>query len=222
MDTVANKIKEYEILRGEIEQKIELHNTLTTFTITTVVAILSFVLLQEPPYSAFLFLMPFCVLIPMSMRIAYYRAAMAKISAYMIVYLEEDIPGICWETRNQKIGSMAIEDKSVVKVGKKRTRPFLGSTKTRSLLLSRYYECLVLGILCYILYAIHYCQNKELCIVTLINLGWPLLLIILEVLITIAMGSVRGSKIFWIEKWKMLKTSEENSCINSDKENENV
>lgn len=37
-------MKEYEDIRGEIKQKIELHNSLITFMITTVVAVLAFAL----------------------------------------------------------------------------------------------------------------------------------------------------------------------------------
>ena len=78
-----NNIKEYDNLRNEINQKIELHNTLLTFTITTTVAVLTFALSQN---KTILYLIPFCILIPMSMRIAYYRSAMSKLSAYMIVF----------------------------------------------------------------------------------------------------------------------------------------
>ena len=42
-----NNIKEYDNLRNEINQKIELHNTLLTFTITTTVAVLTFALSQN-------------------------------------------------------------------------------------------------------------------------------------------------------------------------------
>ena len=83
MSTNENLVKEYDNLRNEINQKIELHNTLLTFTITTTVAVLSLAVSQN---STILYLIPFCILIPMSMRIAYYRAAMSKLSAYMIVF----------------------------------------------------------------------------------------------------------------------------------------
>lgn len=223
MDTniMENRIKEYEILRNEIDQKIELHNTLLTFTITTVVAILSFVLLQDQPYSAFLFLIPFCILIPMSMRIAYYRSAMAKLSAYMIVFLEGEIPGIQWETLNQEVVSAVINSKDETMTSRKKKRPFVEGTKAHRLLLGRYYECLVLGILCYFLFAVHYYQDNELCVLTLINLGWPLLLIVLEVFITVAMDSVDRSKAFWVEQWKTLKGNKQTSN-NDNLDGENV
>lgn len=222
MDIETNRIKEYEILRSEIEQKIELHNTLLTFTITTVVAILSFVLLQEQPYNAFLFLIPFCILIPMSMRIAYYRSAMAKLSAYMIVFLEKEIPGIQWETLNQEVVSSVINSRNKNTVAQKKRRPFAEGTKAHKLLLGRYYECLILGILCYILYAVHYYQDNELCPLTLFNLGWPIFLIVLEVIITVAMDSVDRSKKFWVEQWETLKKSKEETSIDADAESEHI
>lgn len=42
MSKKENIIKEYETLREEMLQKIELHNSLITFMITTVVALLTF------------------------------------------------------------------------------------------------------------------------------------------------------------------------------------
>ena len=80
-----NLIKEYDILRSEISQQIDLHNTLLTFTITTTVAVLTFALSQS---MTVLYLIPFCIIIPMSMRIAYYISSMTKLSAYKIVFLE--------------------------------------------------------------------------------------------------------------------------------------
>lgn len=218
MNIIDNKVKEYEILRSEINQKIELHNTLLTFTITTVVAILSFILLQEHSYSAFLFLIPFCVLIPMSMRIAYYRSAMAKIAAYMIVFLEKDIPGFQWETLNREVISIAYdknnEDESV-----NNSKRFAERKGVQRLISKRYYECLILGILCYFLYAVHYCQSDVCGWVKTVNLLWPLLLIILEFIITVVLDSVNESKNFWYDKWMELKRKIEDngsSGVNGD------
>ena len=109
MDTNKNILKEFDYLKNEINQKIILHNNLLTFTITTVVAILSFALGAKNKVNPHLFLMPFCILIPMSVRISYYRFAMAKLSAYIIVFLEEQIPEIKWETRNYKVGEKIIK-----------------------------------------------------------------------------------------------------------------
>lgn len=77
MSNIENKVKEYDMIRAEIMQKIELHNNLSTITITTCVAVLSFAFFQN---HAFLYLLPFCIVIPMSLRISYYLSAMAKLS----------------------------------------------------------------------------------------------------------------------------------------------
>ena len=53
--------EEYNTLRAEVLQKIELHNKLIMFAITTTVAILAFAFSQN---NAYLFLLPFCVIIP--------------------------------------------------------------------------------------------------------------------------------------------------------------
>ena len=223
MNIIDNKIKEYEILRSEINQKIELHNTLLTFTITTVVAILSFILLQEHSYSAFLFLIPFCVLIPMSMRIAYYRSAMAKIAAYMIVFLESDIPGLQWETLNKEVISIAYDKNNEdedTNESLSSSIHFAERKEVQRLISKRYYECFILGILCYILYAVHYYQNDVCCFLKLFNLLWPLLLILLEFFITVVLDSVDKSKKFWYKQWTKLKRQmEENNTSSIDSDN---
>lgn len=76
-------LKEYEMLRSEIEQKISLHNTLLTFIITSTVAVITIAISEG---ITILYLFPFCIIIPMMMRIAYYRKVIVKLSAYMIVF----------------------------------------------------------------------------------------------------------------------------------------
>ena len=180
-----NYIKEYDNLRNEINQKIELHNTLLTFTITTTVAVLTFALSQNKPI---LYLIPFCVLIPMSMRIAYYRSAMSKLSAYMIVFLEENIDGVKWETRNA-----ALINKS------------LNKKKINNLTVLRYYECLILAIVCYIFYVIDFIKDRDICVIVVINILWPLSLVIWEVLVTKRINSADKEKKYWIEQWNAIK-----------------
>lgn len=95
-----NLIIEYEELRNEINQKVELHNSLVTFMITTVVAILAFALESE---NSLLYILPFGIIIPISMRVTYYRTVMTKLSSYISVYLESDIEELNWETRNTRL-----------------------------------------------------------------------------------------------------------------------
>lgn len=71
--------KEYDMLHQEIEQKISLQNNLLIFMITTTVTIITLAIKSD---SLLLYLFPFFIIIPITSRIAYYRMAMAKISAY--------------------------------------------------------------------------------------------------------------------------------------------
>lgn len=182
-----NTMKEYELLRNEINQKIELHNTLLTFTITTTVAVLTFALSKN---RTILYLVPFCILIPMSMRIAYYRSTMAKLSAYMIVFLEIDLDGINWETRNAAL----VEE-------------YLNKEKKdiNSYTVLRYFECLILAIICYIFYIIDYIKDKEINVIVIINILWPLSFVVWEVLITKRINSTDDEKQKWIKRWNKLK-----------------
>lgn len=96
--------KEYEMLHGEIEKKIELQNNLLIFMVTaTGTAVQSKNLL--------LYLFPFFIIIPTMNRITYYRKAIARISAYMIVFLEPKLNGISWETCNLQLNRKHYEDK---------------------------------------------------------------------------------------------------------------
>lgn len=48
------------------------------------------------------------------MRVTYYRTMMVKLSAYIIVYLEKDIKGLEWETRNTHFTQNKSIDCSVI------------------------------------------------------------------------------------------------------------
>lgn len=99
----AGMLEEYRMLRSEVMNCINLHNTLCTFMITAVGAILTFSLLYQQPL---LFLLPYAVIIPIQCRIFHYRQNMMKISAYMIVCLEPHLKGIQWETRHKRLADV--------------------------------------------------------------------------------------------------------------------
>ena len=185
-----NSMKEYDNLRNEINQLISLHNTLLTFTITAVVTILTIALSEN---MTILYLIPFCIIIPMSMRIAYYRSSMAKLAAYMIVFLEKKLDGIKWETRNAMLIEKAPAKKTIY-----------------HFTVLRYYECLILAVICYILYVIDYTKDKEISIRTTVNILWPLLLIVWEILITKRINLANKEKQNWIKKWTELKRKNDN------------
>lgn len=193
MNCDENLIKEYDDLKSEINKKIELHNTLLTFTITTSVAVLTLALsqTQNPPI---LYLIPFCILIPMSMRIAYYRSVMSKLSAYIIVFLETNIDGLKWETRNAEITKTNLKGKPKVVV---------------RLANSHNYECFALTVVCYVLYLWSYFEDKNFNSANIISVFWPLLLVVWEFWITKRMDSLDKERQEWIERWEWLNTYEQ-------------
>lgn len=179
---ITNMIKEYESLRNEILQKIQLTNTLLNFAVTTAVAILAFAV-ESKNKNALLFLVPFCVLIPISVRIAYYRDSMAKISAYMNVFLEEKIEGFDWETRN-----VLLDEKNMNK-----KYDFLRNT-----------ECLFIGIVCTGLYFYYYIMYKQQ-ICKIIDVALPIIFFSIEIFITFRRKSFVKERKKWISEWQKLK-----------------
>lgn len=178
--------KEYDNLRNEIIQKIGLINTLLTFTITTTVAILTFALSEN---NAFFCLMPFCIIIPMSIRIAYYRSAISKLSAYMIVFLEKNLDGINWETRN----ALLIKENS-----NNKKRKFTVPT------ILQQYDGLLLSVICYGCYFVKYIKGSDINLQTVGFLCLPFLLVIWEIQISNRINSLAKEKQEWIQRWENL------------------
>lgn len=174
-------IKEYEDLRDEIKQKIKLHNSLITFMITTVVAVLAFALEGE---NSLLYLLPFAIIIPISMRIAYYKKAMVKLTAYIIIFIEGKIEGLNWETRNTQLINI--------------DRNNLYDNFT----ISHYFEGIILSIVCYALYFVNFLKENTMCFQTIICLTIPFLLVIWESIITRRIITFNNQKNEWIKKWK--------------------
>lgn len=189
-----NVIKEYEELRVEIREKIELHNTLITFMITSVIAVLAFAVQKNITK---LYLLPFGVIIPITMRVTYYRTAMAKLSAYIEVYLEPCIEELNWETRNRELMNKQREKKAQ-KSGRKK-KNYDGLT------ISHYYEGFVMSVVSYVLYVFHYLGDKELCFATVAGIVLPFLLVIWEFGITRRIVKFDDEKDKWYEAWKEMK-----------------
>lgn len=187
MSKKENMIREYETIREEILQKVELHNSLITFMVTTVVALLTFALTQEEP---FLYLLSFCIIIPISMRVTYYRTMMIKLSAYVVVYFEKDIEGLKWETRNTQ---------------------FVNAENERlynKLTISHYYEGFLLGIVSYGLFVYNFIQNKNLESGELILVHLPIILLIWEWMITKRISQFDKERNKWISEWEKLRNNE--------------
>ena len=184
MDQQESKLEEYKMLRDEIQNCVERDNSLATFMVTAVSTILTFAIsanLQVP----FLFLISFCIIIPFTGRISHYKTNVARISAYLIVFLETEMD-IKYETRN-----------SMVKSAKSRI--------SKLLVAMRNYVGLLLGILSYVIYLVEY-NNK----IGFFNWwDWifgilPVIFLILIFLMDKKIDNVQQEKAKWIENWKQL------------------
>lgn len=172
------ELAEYNTLRTEILHKIELHNHLITITFTAVIAILAFAANTDDP---FLFIIPLAVIIPLSMRISYYRSAISKLSAYIIVYLENHINGLNWESRNSKIVEFAKGNNHIRLVR---------------------HECLILSIICYGCYLYCLCHHwSDSYYKNIFAVLWPICLVILETLISFDVKVITKERKSWINIW---------------------
>ena len=177
-------LKEYESLKSEINQKIELHNSLTMFMITTVIAILAFALESD---NSLLYLLPFGIIIPVSMRIAYYRTAMVKLSAYISVFIEKRIKELNWETRNMHF------------VNK-------GENKLQNCFtISHFYEGLILSMICCVLFFLSYLNNNPASLCIILWTIFVLFLVAWEILITLRIKGIDKEKNDWIKSGKIQK-----------------
>lgn len=185
------KIKEYEDLRSEIKQKMEAYNSLVTFMITTVIAVLVFAVEND---NMLLYLLPFGIIIPISMRMLFYRASLAKIAAYIIVYIESDLCGLGWETRNNLIKCFDVYNNDFKLYDK--------------FVFPHYYEGMVLSIICYILFFTKYIIYGNISKKTLIYAIIPVFFILWEYLIVKKIISFDKKENEWIKKWKDFKESD--------------
>ena len=186
-------LEEYKMLRDEMQNCIERDNTLTTFMVTAVATILTFAIsanLQVP----FLFLISFCIIIPFTARIAHYKGNVARISAYIIVFLETEM-NTKYETRN----ILAKPEK----------------TKKSKLLISmRNYIGFWLGLISYAVYVAEYINNIGIQgfwnIVFCIT---PVVLLILTIFLDKKIDSLPKERKRWIETWENLKKEQKEKGI---------
>lgn len=179
-----NLILEYQLLKEEIRQKIEIYNSLVSFTITTSVAVLTYALSAN---KTILYLLPFGIIIPMSMRIAYYKLSIAKLSAYIIVFIEKKTVGLKYETRNKLINT-------------KKERGLL------RFIIFKDCECLILSITTYLLYVLSYIKNKSVSLD--FHLLWPLSFVVYEYIVMRKIRLIDKDKDKWVKKWAIVEHEE--------------
>ncbi len=123
-----DQLEEYKMLRTEIMYYMNKDTTLLTCLFSCVTAILFFSLEYKVPEGCFL---TYLVIIPICGKMAYHKRQMAKISAYLSVYLEETLD-IKWE-------------RCVAELSKHNSRPRVG----RFLKFSECFMMAVATVLCY-------------------------------------------------------------------------
>lgn len=96
-------------------------------------------------------LVPLLVIMPTSLRIAYYRDASAKLAAYQIVFIESELGGICWEGRNASYILVADHWEYTSKRG---PSYFPRDTKSKRMADLRYYDFPILGGMCLVVFCL--------------------------------------------------------------------
>ena len=129
--------------------------------------------------SMYLCLLPFCILIPLGLRVAYYRMVVAKISAYIIIHYEQGSNILKWETRNMEATSNP-------------------EKLLNFITLSRYYEFIILAVASYILYIVLYFEKTN---DDILRLVWPVIGIVIMIPITIIINSMDKMRRKWIIIW---------------------
>lgn len=180
--------KEYEMLHGEIEKKIELQNNLLIFMVTATATIIT---IAAQSKNLLLYLFPFFIIIPTMNRITYYRKAIARISAYMIVFLEPKLNGISWETRNLQLNRRNDEEK-----------------KDKRKIKLDYYECPLLSVICYFLY-LYECKAYQLRnFGDLVKMAGPVFLIAIVIYLTYRINEFSKDREAMMNSWKNIEAIE--------------
>ncbi len=187
---MEEKIEEYKMLRDEIQNCVERDNSLSTFMVTAVATILTFAIsanLQVP----FLFLISFCIIIPFSSRLAHYKSNVARISAYIIVYLESEMK-IKYETR-------AIKYKNSNN----------SKSKFKFIISMRNYVGTWLGIISYIVYVVEFINKMGITPwQNIIGIVSPIFLVYITFKINKKMDSVPKERKEWIEIYEEARKKE--------------
>ena len=173
---------------GEIEKKIELQNNLLIFMVTATVTIITVAVKSK---NLLLYLFPFFIIIPTMNRIAYYRKAIARISAYMIVFLEPKLNGISWETRNLQLNRKNNKEK-----GDKRKIKL------------DYYEGSILSVVCYLLY-LYKCKAYRLRnFEDFVKMAGPVFLIAIAIYLTYRINEFSKDREAMMNSWKNIEVIE--------------
>lgn len=191
-----NLLLEYNQLRDEIKRKIDLQNNLITFGITTVTAIL---VAAVQFGNHFLYLLPYCVIIPMLFRTTYYYMALIKMSTYIETFIEQEVPELNWETRRRYQSNTEYKSHNIVH----KVCDIISSYE-------RILDLGSLGMICTGLFSWKivtsvgtYSANEKN-----VWTGVAVFLLVWSILIIARFGIKTSSKKKWIEEWERVKEVE--------------
>ena len=118
----------------------------------------------------------------------YYRKAIARISAYMIIFLEPKLNGISWETRNFQLNRKHYKDKRKIKLD--------------------YYECPLLSVICYFLY-LYECKAYKLGnFEDLVKMVGPVFLIAIVIYLTYRINEFSKDREAMMNSWNNIEVIE--------------
>ena len=87
-DIKKGKLFEYKMLRREIELRLERHERVIIFTVTTVAVFLGAVSFASNDVPSFVFLFPILIILSSSLSLFGYRREIANIAGYMITSVQ--------------------------------------------------------------------------------------------------------------------------------------
>lgn len=181
-------LREYDELRAEMLQKIDLHNKLLLFIYTSTAALLGVAASMNEAYVS---LVPIPVVMLTSLRIAYYRDATAKLAAYQIVFIEPLLGGVKWESRNAAAQAPGAQDED------------LGASWLVGKL--RYWDFPFVCLTCYFVYLAMGGWGLPHRLLVLLGVA---AVITFEVFVSWSIHSIEPAKCRWVHHWTIVKRAE--------------
>lgn len=182
---------EYQSIRSEILQKIELRSTLLACAYTVTTAILAIAVSMGK--NAMIALLPIPLVMAVTMRMGYYQDAIARLSAYLIVFIEPQISGLRWEGRNAKVIERFHAEKA-----SSSSSAFFGRAKE----LFRYIDPPFLCVVCLLVsYQLGKLSGSGNCLL----FGTAAACTVAEAVVVLAGRLIGKPRDKWEERWKTLK-----------------
>jgi len=185
--------KEYLMLRDEITWRLKSIDTLGAFTYTTLVTILGAALTTN---IIELFLLPFVVILPISLKVANHKYSINFISAYLNQFLEDFNDEECFQW-----------EKLRVKYYERNPRKL----KEKIIFYGSYVEYILMCILISVIFWVKYFSQEKICFTVFQIYGYifiQLTITFLVTFITINYLDCEKFKLPIIENWKKLKENE--------------